>query len=318
MSITFSYQDGAQSVDEFVAKRGNPRYSYLLYSSLGDLYITKERYQDAAQTYEAFVKRDPIDPNAPLLQVRAIGRTARADSLRWSCPARNSSSNAMASVRHSGPGPRARPVPCGRGRAQSSVKEHTPSITCRSAEDEEAVRVHAGGPLVSLSYLDWFPNEPESADGNFLLAEVLFEAHQYRDATKEYERTAYAYPFNARSAEAAYAALLSYDAYEKQLSDPSQAAEKQAWHAASVDSGLKFATTYPQHKEAANVLHAYGSGAVRDQGSGPRCRYCSACWHCSRRSTRPSSAPRSRSLLTHASSRDVTRKRKPPISSCVL
>jgi TolA-binding protein len=103
-------------------------------------------------------------------------------------------------------------------------------------------------------YLDWFPNEPESADTNFLLAEALFESKQFKDASAEYERTAYAYPFNPRSAEAGYAALLAYDQYEKQLIDPTQALEKAAWHAKGVESGLKFATTYSSHKEAPAVL----------------------------------------------------------------
>jgi cellulose synthase operon protein C len=252
-SITFSYLDGSKSIDEFVAKRNNPPYSYLLYSALGDLYITKERYQDAAETYEAFVKRDPIDANAPLLQVRAIEAYRKGGFASLVLTGKEQF------LERYGFGT---PFWTGRDRAQfpavvaelkSSVKElaqyhHSEAQkTKKQSEYILAARWYR-------SYLDWFPNEPESADSNFLLAEVLFEAKQYKDATKEYERTAYAYPFNARSAEAAYAALLSYDAYEKQLTDPSQAAEKQAWHAASVESGLKFATTYPQHKEAASVL----------------------------------------------------------------
>ena len=252
-SITFSYLDGAASVDQFVAKRHNPPYSYLLYSALGDLYITKERYQDAAQTYEAFVKRDPIDPNAPLLQVRAI------EAYRKGGFASLVLSGKEQFLERYGFGT---PFWAGRDHAQfpavvaelkSSVKELAQYHHAEAQKSKKPSEYMLAARWYR-SYLDWFPNEPESADSNFLLAEVLYEAHQYRDATKEYERTAYAYPFNARSADAAYAALLSYDAYEKTLTDPSQATEKQAWHAASVESGLKFATTYPQHKEAANVL----------------------------------------------------------------
>src|SRR5690606_11886884 len=57
---------------EFVSSRGEPPYGWLVYARLGDLYIEKERYQDAAQAYETFVERHPVDANAPLLQVRAI------------------------------------------------------------------------------------------------------------------------------------------------------------------------------------------------------------------------------------------------------
>ena len=64
--------EGATSIDEFLAGRVNPHYSYVIYRNLGDLYLEKERYQDAAETYEAFVAQDPYHPKAPLLQVEVI------------------------------------------------------------------------------------------------------------------------------------------------------------------------------------------------------------------------------------------------------
>ena len=59
-------------------------------------------------------------------------------------------------------------------------------------------------------YLKSFPGEPDSAATNYLLAEALFESHQYADAATEYEHTAYGYPKNDKSATAAYAALVAY------------------------------------------------------------------------------------------------------------
>ena len=41
-------------------------YWHLLYSRLGDLYVDKQRYQDGANTYRAFVARDPNSEYAPL------------------------------------------------------------------------------------------------------------------------------------------------------------------------------------------------------------------------------------------------------------
>src|SRR6202043_2208810 len=54
-------------------------------------------------------------------------------------------------------------------------------------------------------YLKSFPDDPDSAGTNYLLAETLFESHQYAEAAAEYERTAYSYPKNDKSATAAYA-----------------------------------------------------------------------------------------------------------------
>ena len=59
LSISFSYMDGAGSIDVFLVTRGHPEYSYVIYMNLGDLYLEKERFVDAAETYKAFVEQDP-------------------------------------------------------------------------------------------------------------------------------------------------------------------------------------------------------------------------------------------------------------------
>src|SRR5580704_11598077 len=77
MSITFSYLEGPKTIDAFVKRHTPPgqlprAYSYLLYARLGDLYIEKERYTDAADSYRAFVSRDRNNEKAPLLEMQAI------------------------------------------------------------------------------------------------------------------------------------------------------------------------------------------------------------------------------------------------------
>ncbi len=77
MSITFSYLDGPKTIDEFVKHHTPPGrpprpYSYLLYARLGDLYMEKERYTDAADSYRAFVSQDRNNEKAPLLEMQAI------------------------------------------------------------------------------------------------------------------------------------------------------------------------------------------------------------------------------------------------------
>ena len=72
MSITFSYLDGPKSVGEFVKRRKQRPYSYLLYARLGDLYMEKERYTDAADSYRAFVSQDRTNEHSPQLEMQAI------------------------------------------------------------------------------------------------------------------------------------------------------------------------------------------------------------------------------------------------------
>ena len=69
-------------------------------------------------------------------------------------------------------------------------------------------------------------------------------------ATEEYERTAYEYPQHEQSAEAAYAAVLSYREHEATLSGDAKA----AWHQRYLDNGLRFGDTFPEHPESAAVL----------------------------------------------------------------
>src|SRR5260221_761235 len=72
MSITFSYLDGPKTIQDFVLHRKPRPYSYLLYARLGDLYMEKERYTDAADSDRAFVSLDRNNEKAPLLEMQAI------------------------------------------------------------------------------------------------------------------------------------------------------------------------------------------------------------------------------------------------------
>jgi len=253
LSISFSYMQGADSITEFLDSKGDPEYAYIIYMNLGDLYLEKERFQDAAETYEAFVKQDPYHPKSPLLQVEVIdaykiggfpslvleGKKGFVDryGMDGDFWLRN---------------PRAE-----NAGVEALLKENLTDLAKyyhaeaqkdgERADYQEAARYYR-------KYLSYFPGEPDTANTNFLLAEILFESEQFDEATVEYERAAYDYPTHERSAEAAYAALLSYREHEQRLTDPADAEAKVAWHQRYLDSGLKFADTFPEHPESGAVL----------------------------------------------------------------
>ena len=67
-AITFSDLDGPETLDALLKQRGSdPVYAHMLYEGLGNLYISKERFQDAALAFEAWAKRRPDDRYAPSL-----------------------------------------------------------------------------------------------------------------------------------------------------------------------------------------------------------------------------------------------------------
>jgi tetratricopeptide (TPR) repeat protein len=98
-------------------------------------------------------------------------------------------------------------------------------------------------------YLESFPTDSEAAQTNFLLAELLFEDGRFASAALEYEKAAYAYPVHPRSADAGYAALLSY---AQQWKAPEAATP--VLQQASVASALRFASAFPSDARVGAVL----------------------------------------------------------------
>ena len=258
LSISFSYMDGAASIDKFLASRDAPSYAHVVYANLGDLYLEKERFQDAAETYEAFVAHDPYHPKAPVLQAQVIEAYKQGG---FPSLVLEGKKGFVERYGMDGPfwvrNPRAE---------NEAVAEHLKENLTDLAQYYHA-EAQANGAKSDYrqaanwyrKYLAYFPGEADTANTNFLLAEILFESEEYADATAEYERTAYGYPFHEKSAEAGYAALLAYREHEQTLSGAARA----EWHEAYLDSGLKFADTYPEHPESGAVLTAVAEDLFR-------------------------------------------------------
>ena len=119
--------------------------------------------------------------------------------------------------------------------------------------------------------LQSFPDAPDSAATNYLLADALFESHQYLEAAAEYEHTAYGYPQNARSADRR--PMRRWWRYQKGEERPQPARPSRHGMRRAIDAGLKFAQAFPEHPESAGVLtraaediFAAARSAARDPG----------------------------------------------------
>jgi len=250
MSITFSYDEGSQSLDTFLNKRGkNTPYAHLLYSGLGDLYVEKQRYQDAASAYRAYVARDPNSDYAPNLAMQGIeayrkgGFTQLVLDGKHEYVERYNFGTAFWEGRDRSKYPQVV------AELKTNLKDvatyfHSTAQKSKKSEDfNEAAKWYR-------DYLKSFPDDPDSAGTNFLLAETLFESKQFAEAATEYERTAYFYPKNDKSATAGYASLVAYKQHEDRLSGTA----KTEWHAKATDAGVKFAQAFPEHPDSAGVL----------------------------------------------------------------
>ncbi len=251
LSISFSYMEGADSITEFLNARNRPTYSHVIYRNLGDLYLSKERFVDAAEAYQAFGEIDPNHPKAPLMQVEVIeayklggfpslvldGKKAFVerygmDQQFW---VHNSREDNKAVAAH----------------LKDNLNDLAQYFHAEAQEKGERSD-YVEAARWYRKYLAYFPGEPDTANTNFLLAEILFESEDFASATAEYERTAYDYERHEKSAEAAYAAIVSYKAHEAELEGEARV----AWHQQYLDSGLRFADTYPEHPESGAVLTA--------------------------------------------------------------
>ena len=249
MSVTFSYNDGAASLEQYVHRQGERPYDWLLYSRLGDLYVDKQRYQDAAAVYRAYVARDPYSDQAPDLDMAAIEAYGKGgfsqlvldgkhefvehynfDSPYWKTRSRADHARVVQELKTN-------------LRDVATYFHASAQKSGRIGDYQEAARWYR-------DYLRSFPGDADSAQTNYLLAEALFESHQYGEAATEYERTAYGYPKNDKSATAAYAGLVAYQKGEEGL----VGSDKDAWHRHATDAGVKFAQTFPEHPDSAGVL----------------------------------------------------------------
>ena len=78
LSLMFAADEGAASLQAALSQRGPAPYESRLYSALGDLYVEKERFQDGAEVYRSFARRQPLDPEAPFLLGKATGAYGKA------------------------------------------------------------------------------------------------------------------------------------------------------------------------------------------------------------------------------------------------
>jgi tetratricopeptide (TPR) repeat protein len=249
MSITFSYNEGPASLEQYMAQHGERPYAWLLYSRLGSLYVDKQRYQDAANVFRAYVARDPYSDQAPDLDMAAIEAYGKGGFSQLVVDGKH---EFVERYNFASPYWKTR-TRADNPRVVQELKTNLKDVATyfhASAQKSKRVADYQEAARWYRDYLKSFPEDTDSAATDYLLAEALFESHQYADAAAEYEHTAYGYARNDKSATAAYAGLVSYQKGEEGLSG----ADKDAWHKRAMDAGVRFAQTFPEHPDSAGVL----------------------------------------------------------------
>lgn len=254
ITLSLATLGGGSALNDYLAKHGDPRFYPLIYVALGDAMLEKDRYTDGANAYAAFIQRYPRSPQAPAFQTRVI--TAYKDGgfadLTIREKERYATTYDPAAEYWQGKPASTEVMTALRGHLDDLAKYYHASAQKKLGAKPApgAAPVQAGTPPEFLVAARWyrriieiFPQDPKLPEINFLLGDALLDGGRTLEAAKEYSKTAYGYGQHVKVPEAAYAAVLAYQKYAKEV----PAAQRPEALKLAIDESLKLADTFPQH-----------------------------------------------------------------------
>ena len=255
ISLSFSNLGGPDVVQEYFGEFGNRDYEYRIYGNLGEHYLEKLRYDDAAKTYRAFQELYPFHRESPRFGMRVVGVFTRGEFPQLVLESKKDFARRYGLQaeywRHFDPSGAPEVLGFLKTNLHDLANHYHALYQDAALADEKPA--HYGEALQWYrEYLASFPADEESPSVNYQLADLLLENGDFGQAALEYERTAYDYPQHARAAAAGYAAIY---AHRENLGATAEAQQDPVRRQA-VESSLRFADTFPQHEHAASVLGA--------------------------------------------------------------
>ncbi|MFQ5936908.1 MAG: tol-pal system YbgF family protein, partial [Acidiferrobacterales bacterium] len=249
VSLSFAYLGGEKSITKYFKKRGPRPYESIVYQNLGDLYLNQERYQDAANAFNEFIKQYGDDRRTPLFQLKVIEAYSKGG---FPTPLLRAKEQMV--VRYGvgtkfwashGKDTHAVITPHLKSNIEDLARHFHAQAqrTKRIPDYDQAARWYG-------EFVKAFPDDGRTPKINFLLAETLFDAGRYDAAAQQYERTAYNYSPHAGGAEAGYAALLAHKKHEERL----RGKKRIEYQRRTISSALRFADAFPRDKRTAAVL----------------------------------------------------------------
>ena len=255
ISLSFSYLGGAEFIEEFFSKHGDREYEASIYSHLGEYYLEKRRYSDAAAAYNVFIDKEPLHQVAPFFSIRVIEIYLKGGFPKLVVDAKKAYSstyglNAEYWQIHD---IESFPVVVAFLKTNlTDLANHYHALYQDKRLRKKKAENYAEATRWYRQFLESFPEDEQAPVLNFQLAGLMLENRDFRNAAREYENTAYEYPKNDKSAEAGYAAVYAYRSYFKQAPPSDKVVVKRE----IIRSSLKFVETFPDHKHAAVVLSA--------------------------------------------------------------
>lgn len=249
ITLSLGHLGGGPALSEYLSKHGDPRFTPLLYAALGESFLDKERYTDAAGAYAAFLQRYPNSTLAPSFQSRVISAYVEGNfsDLVIVEKERYAKTYDPSAPYWAGKQPTAGVMTELRAHLNDLARHHHAKAQQDKLKNQGEFLIAAGW---YKRILDLYPEDPQRIEINFLLGDALLDGGKTLEAAQEYARLAYDYPAHPRSGEAAHASVLAYQQNAKNAApDQRPAALRQA-----IDAGLKLADTFTTHPQKYQVL----------------------------------------------------------------
>ena len=255
ISLSFSNLGGPEVIDEYFSARGHRSYADRIYNNLGEFYLDKLRYHDAASVYQSFIALNPFHQRSPHFGMRVVEIYEKGEFPQLVVDAKKDFATRYALDAGYWNYFDAADSPEVLGFLKTNLTDLANHYHARYQDEELVDERPASFDEASRWYREFlksFPAEPESPPINYQLADLLLENGNFGEAAREYERTAYDYAPHEQASAAGYAAIYAHRENLKVATAARQLELKQA----TVASSLRFADTFPEHEQAPVVLGA--------------------------------------------------------------
>jgi TolA-binding protein len=260
ISLSFSNLGGPQIAQEYFTTNGKRGYEDRVYRNLGEYYLAKLRYHDAAKSYNTFVAQYPLHRRSPHFSMRVIEiyETGRFPQLVLDSKKTFAGAYGLSAEywRHFDVKESPEVLSYLKGNLKDLANHYHAQYQAPQSKDQNPAEAKLANYTEATrwyrEYINSFRADAETPGINYQLADLQLEHQDYAAAANEYQRTAYEYGRHDRASAAGYAAIYAHREHLKVVSETNKLAARRD----TVGSSLKFADTFPEHEHAPVVLGA--------------------------------------------------------------
>ncbi|HKQ16512.1 MAG TPA: tetratricopeptide repeat protein, partial [Steroidobacteraceae bacterium] len=255
ISLSFSNLGGPEAVQQFFGGKGKRSYEDRVYRNLGEYYLTKLRYHDAAKSYNTFIAQYPLHKRSPHFSMRVIEiyETGRFPALVLESKKAFASNYGLSAEywRHFDVQQSPEVLSYLKSNLRDLANHYHAQYQDKEQKDQKVANFSEATRWYG-QYISSFRTDAETPAINYQLADLQLENKDFAGAAREYERTAYEYPKHDRAAAAGYAAVYAHREHLKVVDE----ANKLTARRDTVASSLRFADAFADHEHAATILGA--------------------------------------------------------------